>query len=79
MEESFARVETKYLLSCSQAAAVERGLMRIGFGKMVFGSPKVQSLYYDTADHDLIRVHRGGDRPFRGDNGVKDPSVAHGG
>ena len=56
MEESFARVETKYLLSCSQAAAVERGLMCIGFGKMVFGSPKVQSLYYDTADHDLIRV-----------------------
>lgn len=56
MEESFARVETKYLLTISQAAAVEMGLMRQGFGKMDFGSPKVQSLYYDTADHALIRA-----------------------
>ena len=56
MEESFARVEKKYLLSLSQAAAIEEGLMRRGFSRSDFGSPKVQSLYYDTEDYDLIRV-----------------------
>ena len=56
MEESFARVETKYLLTLSQAAAMEMGLMRLGFRKTDFGSPRVQSLYYDTADYTLIRA-----------------------
>ena len=56
MEECFARVETKYLLSLSQAAALEMGLMQHGFQRMDFGSPRVQSLYYDTADHALIRA-----------------------
>ena len=56
MEESFARVETKYLLTLHQAAAMETGLMRLGFRKTDFGSPRVQSLYYDTADHALIRT-----------------------
>ena len=56
MEESFARVETKYLLTLFQTAAMETGLMRLGFEKADFGSPRVQSLYYDTADHALIRA-----------------------
>ena len=56
MEESFARVETKYLLSSVQAAAVETGLLRRGFRRADFGSPRVQSLYYDTADFALIRA-----------------------
>lgn len=61
MTESFARVEVKYLLSLPQAAALEMGLMRQDFEKTDFGSPKVQSLYYDTPDHDLIRASL--DRP----------------
>lgn len=56
MEENFARVETKYLLSLSQAAQMEMGLTRQGFVKMDFGSPRVQSLYFDTEDHALIRT-----------------------
>ena len=56
MEESFARVETKYLLTLPQAAAMEMGLMQRGFRKTNFGSPRVQSLYYDTTDHVLIRM-----------------------
>ncbi|MBR6029285.1 MAG: polyphosphate polymerase domain-containing protein [Clostridia bacterium] len=56
MGENFARVETKYLLSLTQAAQIEMGLRQQGFVKMVFGSPKVQSLYYDTEDHALIRA-----------------------
>ncbi len=56
MQENFARAETKYLLTLPQAAAIEMGLMRLGFGKTDFGSPRVQSLYYDTADHALIRA-----------------------
>ena len=56
MQENFARVETKYLLTLPQAAALEMGLMRLGFGKTDFGSPRVQSLYYDTADYALIRM-----------------------
>ena len=56
MEESFARVETKYLLSAAQAAALEMGLLRQGFRRVDFGSPRVQSLYYDTADFALIRT-----------------------
>ena len=56
MEESFARVETKYLMTAGQAAAVERGLALRGFRRADFGSPKVQSLYYDTVDYSLIRA-----------------------
>jgi len=56
MQENFARVETKYLLTLPQAAAMEMGLMRLGFGKTDFGSPRIQSLYYDTADYALIRA-----------------------
>ena len=56
MEESFARVETKYLLSAAQAAAMEAGLLRRGFRRSDFGSPRVQSLYYDTEDFALIRA-----------------------
>ena len=56
MEENFARKETKYLLTLTQAAQLEMSLMRHGFEHADFGSPKVQSLYYDTPDHALIRV-----------------------
>ncbi len=56
MGESFARVETKYLLSSAQASALERGLLQRGFLRADFGSPGVQSLYYDTADFELIRT-----------------------
>ena len=56
MEESFQRVENKYLLSVAQAAAMERGLAARGFLRMDFSSPTVQSLYCDTADHALIRA-----------------------
>lgn len=56
MEESFARVEIKYMLSLSQAAFMEDGLSGRGFVKMDFGCPRVQSLYFDTGDHALIRA-----------------------
>ena len=56
MEESFARVETKYLLSPAQAETLERGLMQQGFSRSDFGSPRIQSLYYDTEDFALIRA-----------------------
>ena len=56
MEESFARVETKYLLTAAQASAVAEGLRQQGFRRADFGSPRVQSLYYDTEDHALIRA-----------------------
>lgn len=55
MQENFARVETKYLLSLHQAAGMEMGLLRMGFRKTDYGSPRIQSLYYDTADYELIR------------------------
>lgn len=55
MEESFARVETKYMLTPDQEEAIEAGLRRRGFTCTDFGSPAVQSLYYDTPDHQLIR------------------------
>ena len=61
MEESFARVETKYLLDLRQAAALEAGLQRQGFQHLVFGSPTIQSLYYDTDSYALIRASL--DRP----------------
>ena len=55
MGENFARVENKYLISVSQASALEKGLQRQGFCRSDFGSAKVQSLYYDTADCAVIR------------------------
>ena len=56
MAENFARVETKYLLTLEQALAMAEGLRARGFRRMDFGSPLVQSLYYDTPDHTLIRA-----------------------
>ena len=56
MQENFARVETKYLLTEAQAAILEMGLRRQRFTRSDFGSPTVQSLYYDTPDYDLIRA-----------------------
>ncbi|MBR1585808.1 MAG: polyphosphate polymerase domain-containing protein [Clostridia bacterium] len=55
MEESFARVEIKYMLTPDQQAAMADGLRQYGFQWMDFGDPAVQSLYYDTPDHRLIR------------------------
>ena len=55
MEESFARVETKYMLTLDQAELLAEGLADHGFVRADFGSPFVQSLYYDTTDHLLIR------------------------
>ncbi len=55
MEESFARVETKYLLTVAQAEHMAGLLRRNGFSHMRFGSPTVQSLYYDTPDYRLIQ------------------------
>ena len=55
MEESFARVEIKYMLTPVQEEAIQAGLRSRGFYWMDFGSPAVQSLYYDTPDHQLIR------------------------
>ncbi len=56
MEESFARVETKYHLTQEQEKKIEQGLAKQGFAWMDFGDPTVQSLYYDTPDHALIRT-----------------------
>ncbi|MBQ9196859.1 MAG: polyphosphate polymerase domain-containing protein [Clostridia bacterium] len=55
MEESFARVEIKYMLTPEQEMIIESGLREHGFYWMDFGSPAVQSLYYDTPDYQLIR------------------------
>jgi len=55
MEESFARVEIKYMLTPDQEEAMEKALRAHGFSWTDFGSPAVQSLYYDTPDHRLIR------------------------
>ena len=54
-EETFARLETKYMLSLDQAVWLTRQLHARGFQCMTFGSPKIQSLYYDTEDFLLIR------------------------
>ena len=56
MEENFARVETKYMLTLPQAEILQQGLFRRGFRRMNFGSPRVQSLYYDSSDYRLIRA-----------------------
>ena len=56
MAESFARVEIKYLLTLSQAEALAEVLRERGFRPSDFGSPRVQSLYYDTPSHALIRA-----------------------
>ena len=56
MAENFARVETKYLLTLPQAEAVAAGLQARGFRRLDFGCPRIQSLYYDTPEHLLIRT-----------------------
>ena len=55
MAECFARVETKYMLTLPQAVFIGERLAARGFSRPDFGSPTVQSLYYDTPDHLLIR------------------------
>ncbi|MBR2822843.1 MAG: polyphosphate polymerase domain-containing protein [Clostridia bacterium] len=60
-EESFARVETKYMLTVAQERYIEEALQKQGFRWMDFGDPTVQSLYYDTSDYQLIRTSL--DRP----------------
>ena len=55
MVESFARVETKYMLDAAQTEIIGRALTAHGFRKSDFGNPLVQSLYYDTPDKSLIR------------------------
>ncbi len=60
-EESFARVETKYMLTVAQERQIEDALAQQGFRWMDFGDPTVQSLYYDTPDYQLIRASL--DRP----------------
>ena len=61
-EESFARVETKYMLTVAQERFIEDALQKYGFRWMDFGDPTVQSLYYDTPDYQLIRTSL--DRPI---------------
>lgn len=61
-EESFARVETKYMLTVAQERFIEDALQKYGFRWMDFGDPTVQSLYYDTPDYQLIRTSL--DRPM---------------
>lgn len=56
MSESFARVETKYLLTDTQAAEMTQLLQASGFQMLDFGHPGIQSLYYDTEDYALIRA-----------------------
>lgn len=56
MSENFARVETKYLISVFQAETIGNALEARGFVRPDFGSPKVQSLYYDTPDLEVIRA-----------------------
>ncbi|MBR1708091.1 MAG: polyphosphate polymerase domain-containing protein [Clostridia bacterium] len=60
-EESFARVETKYMLTVPQEQFIEDELQKQGFCWMDFGDPTVQSLYYDTPGYQLIRTSL--DRP----------------
>ncbi len=55
MEESFARVEVKYMLTSARLPVFEAGLRSHGFCCRDFGSPLVQSLYYDSPDRLLIR------------------------
>ena len=55
MNENFSRVETKYMLSADQIPEIEKVLMDHGLIKMDFGNTLIQSLYYDTPDHLLIR------------------------
>ena len=57
----FARVEKKFLITEEQHAAITAALRLRGFAVQSFGSPTVQSLYYDTPDCLLVR--RSIDRP----------------
>ena len=63
MAECFARVETKYMLTLPQAVFIGERLAARGFSRPDFGSPTVQSLYYDTPDYELIRQSL--ERPVR--------------
>ena len=51
----FARVEKKFLLDDRGAAFLVQGLEAHGFRELCFGSPLIQSLYFDTADYLLVR------------------------
>ena len=51
----FARVEKKFILSAGQAREVIAALLGEGFTENVFGSPTIQSVYYDTPDFALVR------------------------
>ena len=57
----FARVEKKYFVSEEQHAALTMALRMRGFSVQSYGSPTIQSIYYDTPDYELIR--RSIDRP----------------
>ena len=51
----FARVEKKFLLNGSQAARILGELKARGFQEITFGSPLIQSIYFDTPDNLLAR------------------------
>ncbi len=54
-QSTFARVEKKFVLTAGQADGVIRALNDHGFRENVFGSPLIQSVYYDTPDFMLTR------------------------
>ena len=54
-ENTFARVEKKFVLDPEQAERVIRALDSHGFRENIFGSPLIQSIYYDTPDFMLTR------------------------
>ena len=51
----FARVEKKFILDAGQAAQIIQELRSRGFQEIAFGSPLIQSVYYDTPDYLLAR------------------------
>ncbi|MBR4711809.1 MAG: polyphosphate polymerase domain-containing protein [Clostridia bacterium] len=51
----FARVEKKFLLDAASAGFMADTLGEHGFEELCFGSPLVQSIYYDTQDALLVR------------------------
>lgn len=51
----FARVEKKYILTQDQAVRIISALDEQGFQENIFGSPLIQSIYYDTPDYTLVR------------------------
>ncbi len=52
---TFARVEKKYILTPTQAETIIAALGGRGFRENIYGSPLIQSIYYDTPDHLLVR------------------------